>query len=48
MYAAAVYTSGCRFPPSLLSAQIFLYFVQMSDVTKFEYIEHLLHLLLIL
>ena len=34
MYAVSVYTSDYYFPTSLLSAQRFLYFVQMSDVTK--------------
>ena len=38
MYAVSDYTSGYHFPPSLLSAQRFLYFVQMSDVTKHEYL----------
>ena len=42
MYAISFYTSDCYFPPSLLSWQIFLYFVQMFDVIKHEYIEHLL------
>ena len=36
------------FPLLLLSAQKFLYFAQMSDATKHEYIEHLLQLLQIL
>lgn len=38
MYAVSDYTSGYHFPPWLLSAQRFLYFVQMSDVTKHEYV----------
>ena len=42
MYAISFYTSDCYYPPSLLSWQIFLYFVQMFDVIKHEYIEHLL------
>ena len=32
MYAISFYTSDCYYPPSLLSWQIFLYFVQMFDV----------------
>ena len=43
MYAISFCTSDCYFPPSLLSWQIFLYFVQMSDVIKPEYdIHHLI------